>query len=146
MSWKGDLIKAGILANGNDINLIRGSILLNGSDALVDGKVAGVVTKTAAYTATVSDMIDSRIFKITPTAGINLTTPTAAELIAGMPNYAVGTNWTITVVNLAAATHAVTLVGGTNVTIVGNDAVDAATSGSFKVVIASATTINIYRM
>jgi len=59
----------------------------------------------------------------TPTAGKNLTTPTAALLIAGMDDPKVGDSFLYVIKNAAGATYAVTLVGGDNVTLKGTAAV-----------------------
>ena len=146
MSWKGDLMKAGILANGNDINLVRGKLMFDDGNVSTNLKPVAVVTKVAAYTMTATDCVSSRIFKVTPTAAINLTTPTALEIVAAIDDYEVGTWFDVVVVNLAAATHIITLVGGTDVTVVGVATIDPVTSATFRFVIDSATTVSAYRI
>ena len=52
------------------------------------------------------------VVTMTPGAARNLTTATAAQIVAAIPNAQVGTCFELTVVNAAAATHAITLVAG----------------------------------
>jgi hypothetical protein len=74
------------------------------------------------------------IYTMTPSTGRTLTTPTGAELGAAFTDEAVGTSFKFSVVNLAGATHAITLTAGASgVTLVGAVAVAAATSASFVV-------------
>lgn len=59
------------------------------------------------------------IVTMTPGAARNLTTATAAEIVAAIPDVKVGTCFELTVINAAAATHAITLVAGDGVTLGG---------------------------
>jgi hypothetical protein len=52
------------------------------------------------------------VYTMTPSTGRTLTTPTGAELGAAFTDEAVGTSFKFSVVNLAGATHAVTLTAG----------------------------------
>jgi len=88
-------------------------------------------------------MIDSGIFTITPTLARALTTDTAANIVAAMAGYQVGTWFDIVIVCLAA--FDVTLGAGTGVTIVGNAVVNNA-SGTWRARIDSATAVTLYRM
>lgn len=56
----------------------------------------------------------------------NLTTPTAAALIAAAPNLGNTASYTLRIINETAATNAWTLVGGTNVTVSGTATIAAA--------------------
>ena len=103
------------------------------------------VALTAAATLTSSQLISSRLFKVTPVASIALTTGTAAEILTTMTGEAVGSTFEFTIVNLAAATHAATLTAGTGVTLVGVAAVSALTSATFMGRVDSTTAITIYR-
>jgi hypothetical protein len=86
------------------------------------------------------------VYTMTPSAGRTLTTPTGAELGEAFTDEAVGTSFKFSVVNLAAATHAVTLTAGASgVTLVGDAVVAAASSGSFVGVFTAADTVTIYR-
>ena len=118
---------------------------------LADAGVTPPKTKTksevaladAAATLTAAQMIDSGIFTITPTIARTLTTDTAANIVAAMAGYQVGTWFDIVIVCLAA--FAVTLGGGVGVTIVGSAVVNNA-SGTWRARIDSATAVTLYRM
>ena len=83
------------------------------------------------------------LFTITPTVARTLTTDTAANIVAALSGYQVGSWFDFTVVVLAA--YDVTLAGGTGVTIVGS-AVGNNNSATFKARIDSATAVTIYRL
>ena len=86
------------------------------------------------------------VYTMTPSTGRALTTPTGAQLGAAFTDEAVGTSFKFSVVNLAGATHAVTLTAGASgVTLVGDAVVAAASSGSFVGVFTAADTVTIYR-
>ena len=102
-----------------------------------------VALADAAATLTAAQMIDSGIFTITPTVARALTTDTAANIVAAMAGYQVGTWFDIVIVCLAA--FDVTLGAGTGVTIVGNAVVNNA-SGTWRARIDSATAVTLYRM
>jgi hypothetical protein len=104
-----------------------------------------VALTDAAATLTSTQIISSRLFKITPAAARALTTATAAEILTTMTSEGVGSTFEFTIVNLAAATHAVTLTAGTGVTLVGVAAVSALTSATFMGRVDSTTAITIYR-
>lgn len=108
-------------------------------------KVTEVAETDAAQTLTASELLVSKLFTCTPTAARNFTTATAAQIVAALTDEATGTSFEFTIVNLAASTHAITLVGGTSVTIVGAAAVAAATSGTFVGVVQSDSTVKVYR-
>jgi hypothetical protein len=108
--------------------------------------VTPVTVTDAARVLTSAELFVSKLFVCTPTAGRAFTTPTGAELAAGVADEVVGTSFEFTIVNLAAATHAITLTAGASgVTIVGAAAVSAATSGTFVGVVTAADTVSIYR-
>ena len=87
------------------------------------------------------------VYTMTPSTGRTLTTPTGAELGAAFTDEAVGTSFKFSVVNLAGATHAVTLTAGASgVTLVGVVTVAAASSASFVGVFTAADTVIIYRV
>jgi len=104
---------------------------------------AVVALADAAATLTAAEMIDSGIFTITPTIARALTTDTAANIVAAMAGYQVGTWLDIVIVCLAA--FDVTLGGGTGVTIVGSAVVNNA-SGTWRARIDSASAVTLYRM
>ena len=118
---------------------------------LADGSVTPPKTKTKAAVAladapatlTAAQMIDSSIFTITPTIARTLTTDTAANLVAAMAGYQVGTWFDIVIICLAA--YDVTLSAGTGVAIVGNAIVNNA-SGTWRARFDSASALTLYRM
>lgn len=88
----------------------------------------------AATTLTAEECVGG-IVTMTPTAGRALTTPTGAELktFFGGP-LEIGTSFQLSVVNVAAATHAITLTAASGITLGGVAAmatVAAATSASY---------------
>ena len=100
-------------------------------------------TQAQATLAAAGDVV----YTMTPSTGRTLTTPTGAELGAAFTDEAVGTSFKFSVVNLAAATHAITLTAGASgVTLSGVAAVAANTSGSFVGVFTAADTVTIYRV
>lgn len=101
-----------------------------------------VALADAAATLTAAQMIDSGIFTITPTVARILTTDTAANLVAALPRYQVGTWFDIIIVNTAA--FDVTLAAGTGITLVGKMIINNV-SGTWQARIDSATAITIYR-
>ena len=107
-------------------------------------KVKAVVALAdAAAILTAAQMIDSGIFTITPTVARALTTDTAANIVAALPDYQVGTWFDIVIVNLAAFN--VTLTAGVGITIVGSAVVNNA-SGTWRARIDAAGAVTIYRM
>jgi len=108
-------------------------------------KVAEVAVDDAAATLTAAQLLESKLFTQTPTAARTLTTATAALIVAALTDEVEGTSFEFTIVNKASATHAITLAGGTDVTIVGSASVAAATSGSFVGVVQSDNTVKVYR-
>ena len=110
-----------------------------------DENIAEVAETDAAQTLTASELIVSKLFTCTPSAARNFTTATAAQIVAHLVDEAAGTSFEFTIVNKAADTHAITLVGGTNVTVVGAAAVAAASSGTFVGVVQSDNTVKVYR-
>ena len=134
--------------------LSKGKILAGGLGVNGDVRVSGELSATrsavtiadgASMVASAAAIGTNTIASATPTTGRNVTTGTAAAIIALAGGYAVGDTTEFTLINLAAATHALTLVGGDGVSIVGSAVVSAASSASWYVRIASATTVVLYR-
>lgn len=107
--------------------------------------VTEVAVADEASTLTAAQLLNSKLFTATPTAGRTFTTATAALIVAALTDEVAGTSFEFTIVNKAAATHAITLAGGSNVTIVGAADVSAATSGTFVGVVQSDSTVKVYR-
>lgn len=99
----------------------------------------------ADTTLTAAQSVES-IVTVTPTTGRTYTTATAADIISELGGSAkVGQTFELTIVNLAASTHAITFAGGTGVTVTGSATVAAATSATYVGRMASATTVVYYR-
>jgi hypothetical protein len=107
---------------------------------------ATAVALTGAATLTAAQIVSSRLFTFNGTAG-NLTTATAAQILAELSGEAVGDTFEIMIVNTdSTAEDAATLVGGDGVTIVGGAAVAGSSSATFMGRIDSASAITIYRV
>lgn len=124
-------------------------------DAVVKGKlsVSGQVRQIrtlanvadgGSMAATAAGVVTSRIVTATPTEARNLQLPTAATIIA-LTGATVGTTVEFLVVNLATATHGLTLTVNTGLTIQGSAAVAAATNGSFLVRVTTGSTVVVFR-
>lgn len=134
-----------LLANDTDGALTRKRVE---TWAAYREKVTVVAATDAATTQSAATLAGAGrvVYTMTPTAGRALTTPTGAELGAAFTDEAVGTSIEFTVVNLASATHAITLTAGASgVTLVGSATVAAASSATFLGVFTAANTVSIYR-
>ena len=96
-------------------------------------------------TLTAAQLLDSKLFTATPTAARTFTTATAALIVAALTDEVAGTSFEFTVINKAADTHAITLAGGTSVTVVGLATVAATLSGTFVGVVQSDNSVKLYR-
>lgn len=99
-----------------------------GGDTLISPDVISVVTADAAYTLTVTDVGRGVIQFTGLTAGRNLTTPTAAALLAAFPEVDIGESVELKVSITTA--FALTLVAGASVTLAGRATVPANTTQS----------------
>jgi len=137
-----------LLANDTDGALSRKRVE---TWAALREKVTVVAATDAATTMTAAQLAGAGrvVYTMTPTTGRALTTPTGAELGAGFTDEAVGTSFEFTVVNVAAATHAITLTAGASGVTLGGVAgmatVAAASSATFLGVFTAANTVTIYR-
>lgn len=114
-------------------------------------KVTIVAATDAATVQTVAQLAGAGrvVYTMTPSTGRTLTTPTGAELGAGFTDEVAGSSFEFTVVNVAAATHAITLTAGasgvTLLGVAGMATVGAASSATFVGVFTAANTVSIYR-
>lgn len=137
-----------LLANDTDGALTRKRVE---TWAALREKVTVVAATDAATTMTAAQLAGAGrvVYTMTPSTGRALTTPTGAELGAGFTDEAVGTSFEFTVVNVAAATHAITLTAGASGVTLGGVAgmatVAAASSATFIGVFTAANTVTIYR-
>lgn len=134
--------KVGALSVSTDLQV--------GDDIYVAGHMGNYIavsniTDGASMAITAAQLLNG-IVTATPTAARGLAAPAAADIIAAVtPATATGTGFEFTVINLAAATHALTLGVATGTTLVGSVTIAAATSATFVARIASDTTVVIYR-
>ena len=113
---------------------------------IFDPYTFSVVTADAALSATAAQ-IRTKLLVFTPGQARALTMPTPAELYAVVPFAAIGATFEFTVVNAAAATHALTVTAGSGYTNGGHAdhlVVAAATAKTFKLVFTSPTAATIY--
>jgi hypothetical protein len=127
-----------------------GSLLSNGPSRNLGifsvKRTSATVADGASMVATAAHIVTNTIVSATPTAGRALTTATGAQIIALLPEANVGDCTEFTVVNLAAATHAITLTAGASgVTIVGSAVISAASSGTWYVRYDSTTAVTFIR-
>lgn len=111
-----------------------------------DGFMANprVVTVATAGNLTITtDQILGGVARFTGAAGaVTYTTPTAALLLAAMPDMDIGDTYVFMISNTAA--QAATIAGGTDVTAVAGNLVVNATSKMFVLEKTSDTTMNLY--
>jgi len=145
---KGKVLVGALSIDAQDITI--SDDLVVGGDSRTTGvaavkRSAATIADGGSMVASAANIITNTIVSATPTTGRNVTLANAADVIALCTNYAVGDTTEFTVINLAAATHALTLQNGTDTSIVGSATIAAASSATFYVRIASATTIVLYR-
>ena len=121
-----------------------------GDDAYITGAFGKGVAVTniadgASMTFTASNLL-SGIVTATPTEARNIQAPTAAALVEAVDaGTDTGLGFEFTIINLAGATHALTLTANTGTTLVGSVTIAAASSATFVARIASSTAVVIYR-
>lgn len=134
------------LTKGNGLfGVVRASAALRSSGRSSEKRAAATEADGASMSITAAEFYTDGIMSATPTAARNIQAPTATDIIALAKGYAVGDTFEFTLINLAAATHALTLTVNTGLTIVGSAAVSAASSGTWLVRIASSSTVVCYR-
>jgi hypothetical protein len=121
-----------------------------GDDAYIMGAFGKGITVTteadgASMLMTAAELLGG-ITLATPTEARNIQVPAAADIITAVDaGTDTGLGFEFTVINLASATHALTLTVNTGTTLVGSVTIAAATSATFVARIASGTTVVIYR-
>ena len=129
-------------------NGLFGSMRANGpvrANTVTVKRAANTVTDGGSMAITAAQLVTDGIVSATPTQARNIQAPTAAAILALLPNYKTGDTFEFTLINLAASTYALTLTVNTGLTIVGSAAVSAASSGTFMVRVASSTAVVCYR-
>lgn len=122
-----------ISAKLGDASVIPSKMPIRERVTLVDGD----------RTLTAANLVNSGIITMVPTANRNLTTPTATQIIALLTSYQTGTAFEFTVIGLTND-FSLTIVGGTDVTLVGNMSVTQE-SMTLLATVTSPTTVTIYR-
>ena len=122
---------------------VGGNLTVTGDIILAQGTEATSADSTAAVTAA---NILTGVVKCTPTAARAKDTDTAANLVSGLGLSADGNSFDFSFINLTASTHAVTLAGGTGVTLVGSGVIAAASSARFRAARTGATAVTLYRL
>jgi hypothetical protein len=150
---KGEAV-AGKLISGSDIDSVGqvnvGTDLEVADDAYVTGAFGKGVAVTniadgASMTFTAANLL-SGIITATPTEARNLQVPTASALITAVDaTTETGLGFEFTVINLAGATHALTLTVNTGTTLVGSVTIAAASSATFVARLAATDAVVIYR-
>lgn len=130
---KGDAIVGQILATDAQFS---GTLALDRS--------ALDVADGSSMVASAAGIITNKIVTATPTTARTLTTDTAANIIA-LTSGVTGHSYDVTFINLSASAAAITLSGGTGVTIVGSATIGSASSATYIARVASATTVVLYR-
>ena len=150
---KGEAV-AGKLLSNTDVEaegeVIVGTDLHVADDIFVQGAFGrGVAVNNIADGAsmifTAANLLDS-IITATPTATRNLQAPLAADIITAVDaDDETGIGFEFTIINLASATHVLTLTVNTGTTIVGLATIQPATSATFVARLATSSAVVIYR-
>ena len=126
-----------------------GSLRINGVNAVNTSTSKTTVTTLtdAAETLTAAMVVtNGGLLAGTPTAARAKTIPTGTLTCAALLGYAVGDTFEVNFINLAGATHALTVTAATGATIVGSATVSAATSATFRVRVSATNTVVWYRV
>lgn len=95
-------------------------------------------------TLTAAQMINSIITASGQTAAQDVTTATAAAIIAALPNAQVGSSFDMVIRNEHTSSGAITVVAGDGVTLDGTTAVPITKTQIYKGVVTSATAVTLY--
>jgi hypothetical protein len=128
-------------ANGSAPSYFVGDVRTN---TAFTARAAPANSNTSA-TATASSLKDG-LRTGTPTDNITLTLPTGTDMDSAFQELQTNQSFEWSVINLAAATHVITVVAASGHTAVGNMAVAAATSGRFITRKTAANTFISYRI
>lgn len=99
------------------------------------------ITTAGAGTLTAAAIVGGVITRTGPTAAVNDTVDTAANIIAAKPGLQIGDSWEMIIKNLTA--FPITVVTATGVTLSGQVIIPALCVARFLVTVASATTVTI---
>lgn len=129
---------------GNTTGTVGVDVLLNASfsasDSLPSKAVAALANDDATLTAA---QVLGGIATMTPTAARSVTLPSAATLLALVPNASIGSVIQFTIKNIAATTHNITVVASADITnggIAGDFTVSAAANATYWIRFTNVTT------
>lgn len=122
---------------------VGANLTVTGDIILAQGTEATTADSTAAVTAA---NILTGIVKCTPGTARAKDTDTATNLISGLGLDSNDESFDFVFINLAGSTHAVTLSGGTGVTLVGSGVIAANTSVRFRLRRVSSSAVTMYKM
>lgn len=129
-------------ANSTDGGISRKRI----EDYVTAREKVTAVAGTNAVAPTADELVNSKLFVVTPTEDTTFTLPTAATVLAAVTDEAVGTSFEFTIVNLASSYEiVVTTSTGWTITNGGLMTVFDGTSATFLAVVTSSTAIQLYR-
>lgn len=145
MSYQGDLLRAGISSDGSNVKLVGDSPQFNANGPLFFNINTQDVTLTGDTVLTAAQMLRGLLAIDPGGANRNITTPTAAQIIAAVKGGSTNNSWFLIVRNSADAAETLTLVAGTGVTLkTGNtNTVTQNNTKIFLVRITSSTTVGI---
>lgn len=122
------------------------SIILDASKTISGSTASSVLILTPVPTnvATGSSVltaaaVKSGVITQTPAANSTLTLPSAASLLAGLPQAQVGSTLSLSVINLAAATFTTTIAADAGSSMVGTAVIQPLTSGRLAIRFTSVT-------
>jgi hypothetical protein len=150
---KGEAVAGKLISNSDidstgEVNV--GTDLEVADDAYVTGAFGKGVAVTniadgASMTFTAANLL-SGIVTATPTEARDIQAPTASALITAVDaDTETGLGFEFTIINLASATHALTLTVNTGTTLVGSVTIAAASSATFVARLAATDAVVIYR-
>lgn len=138
----GELQSEKEVAVGTDLEVADDAFI---TGAFGKGVTANNITDGASMTFTAANLL-AGIVTATPTAARNLQAPTSAAIIDAVDaRTETGLGFDFTIINLAGATHALTLTVNTGTTLVGSVTIAAASSASFVARLDSTSAVIIYR-
>ena len=106
-----------------------------------------VSTIDGAATLTTDQLVNGLILS-TPTAARTFTTPTATEIVAAVLTPKIGSSFDLIIRNTSAGAYALTLTGGTGVTVVGTATTAQNIASIFRGVVTAVDTpaVSLYRV
>ena len=115
------------------------AVTVLGNEAMFSDTNGYAAVATASPTLTAAQMVNGQIDLTTQSSGSTVTTDTAANIVALIPNLQVGSSFDFTIRNIWTGSNWATLAGGTGVTFSGANIVPNGTSQTFKGIVTNAT-------